>query len=58
MEEAVISTFLCLVYKMTEKEFLPLLLQILQWSDDSTEKSTTFYNLTSQLSDKLQVRTY
>ena len=54
-EDAVISTFLGLVYKLTEKEFLPLLLQIMEWSEESDEKCTTFYNLTTQLSDKLQV---
>jgi len=53
-EDAVISTFLGLVYKLTEKEFLPLLLQIMEWSEESDEKCTTFYNLTTQLSDKLQ----
>ena len=43
------------MYKLTEKEFVPLLVQLLEWSAGSLEKSISFYNLAAQLSDKLQV---
>ncbi|KAL5263147.1 hypothetical protein ACHWQZ_G008532 [Mnemiopsis leidyi] len=53
-ENEIITCFVGLVYKLTEKEFLPLLVQLLEWSDGSLERSISFYNLSSQLSDKLQ----
>ncbi|XP_063694240.1 uncharacterized protein LOC134825960 isoform X1 [Bolinopsis microptera] len=53
-EDEVISCFVGLVYKLTEKEFLPLLVRLLEWSNGSLERSITFYNLSAHLSDKLQ----
>ena len=53
-EAATIGCFVSLVYKLTEKEFLPLLMRLLEWSRAGGDKAATFYNLTACLSDKLQ----
>lgn len=55
IEDEVIECFVGLVYKLTEKEFLPLLVTLLEWSEGSLDRSTAFYNLAAQLSQKLQV---
>jgi len=54
VESAVVESFVVLTYKLTEKEFLPLLTQLVQWSEGHNDKATSFYHLCSELANKLK----
>ena len=55
VEWETIQSFVQLVYKLTEKEFLPLIITLLEWSQGSGDRTVTFYHLMSELSTRLQV---